>query len=459
MIADTIAAISTAPGRGAIAVVRVSGPESVEIVDRLFSGKEKLCRSRSHSVRHGRLSDGSGRVLDEVLVSVMKAPETYTGEDLVEISCHGSQLISNTILEALLEAGCRLAEPGEFTKRAFLNGRMDLAQAEAVAELVAARTRAAARHALLQLEGTLSAEISKVRDSVVRVLSEIEARIDFPEDVPEEPETVALTEILAECRRALEEIVSERSSAALIGAGARIPIVGRPNVGKSSLFNAIVGRSRAIVASQPGTTRDSIEQEIELEGFPVTLVDTAGLRSANEEVEEEGVRRSKEQIALADLVILVVDASGDDFHRDLEILEAIGRRPCRVVINKTDIADPSRARAVLAPLAGRESRAVAEASAKNGNGIDRLQQSLTSGLKGGELDLRDARCAGRRHLDCLRSSLKSINDAAAVLATDGHAELVAFELREAAEALDSITGKRVGPDILESIFARFCVGK
>ncbi|KPJ61180.1 MAG: hypothetical protein AMJ46_02350 [Latescibacteria bacterium DG_63] len=459
MIADTIAAISTALGRGAIAVVRVSGPESVEIVDRLFSGKEKLSLSRSHSVRHGRFMDSSGRVLDEVLVAVMRAPDTYTGEDLVEISCHGGSLISRLILETLVEAGCRLAEPGEFTKRAFLNGRIDLAQAEAVAELVAARTREAVEQALLQLEGSLSEEISKVRASVLGVLSEVEARIDFPEDVPEELETGSLTATLERCSDSIKSVLSERTSATLLGAGARIPIVGRPNVGKSSLLNAIVGSSRVIVAPGPGTTRDSIEQEIELGGFPVTLVDTAGLRSATEEVEEEGVRRSMEQIKLADLVILVVDATCEDYDKDLAILETLGQRPCTVAINKIDISAPERARAVLGPRACSDGRAVAEVSAKNGTGIESLQGNLAGRLKGGEVDPYEKACAGRRHLDCLRSSLQNINDAKDALAAGHFVELVAFELREAVESLDSITGKRVGADILDNIFSKFCVGK
>jgi tRNA modification GTPase len=459
LVADTIAAISTAPGRGAIAVVRLSGPKSVEIVDGLFEGKEKLSASRSHSVRHGRLKDRAGSVIDEVLVTVMRAPDTYTGEDVVEISCHGGEVVSRLVLEATLESGCRLAEAGEFTKRAFLNDRMDLAQAEAVAELVAAKTRRAARQAFLRLEGALSEQIHNVRAEIVEVLSELEARIDFPEDVPDKLEIRFLIERLERCSSSLAGLVSDSASAALLEVGARIPIIGRPNVGKSSLLNAIVGRSRAIVTSKPGTTRDSIEQGIDVEGFPVVLVDTAGLRSATEEIEEEGVRRSREQVKLADLVVFVVDASGDEFGGDVGILRTLGERPCTVVINKIDIADAARARRALSSLVAADGRALLELSAKEGTGVDKLRSHIAARLGSGEFDLRDVASAGKRHLDCLRSSREGIDEARLALEEGGFVELVAFELREAVEALDSVTGQRVGPDILESIFSRFCVGK
>ncbi|MCX5801353.1 MAG: tRNA uridine-5-carboxymethylaminomethyl(34) synthesis GTPase MnmE [Candidatus Eisenbacteria bacterium] len=479
MASDTIAAISTAPGRGAIAVVRLSGPESVEIVDNLFRGKETLARTRSHSVRHGRLIDRGGRPLDDVLITVMRAPDTYTGEDVVEINCHGGMLVSQLVLQALVEAGCRLAEPGEFTRRAFLNDRIDLAQAEAVAEIVAAKTRKAAERALRQLEGGLSERIRAVKTSVVGVLAELEARIDFPEDVTESLELDVLCATLNECARSLEEIVSERASHTLLSEGVRIPIVGKSNVGKSSLFNAIVGRPRVIVSSLPGTTRDTVEEEIELEGVPVRLVDTAGLRSASEVIEEEGVRRTMEELRLADLVILVVDASAGPnvpcaYSDDVEILTLIGETPCLIVVNKIDLASPAAAHSALEAHA-REARSrlaspsetspriqrseVVDVSAIEGTGISRLRDTLASRLTATGVDFSDAACASQRHVDLLRSAMENIQRARRALEPETSDELVAFELREAAQELGSITGERIGPDILDSIFSRFCVGK
>jgi len=481
LAADTIAAISTAPGRGAIAVVRLSGPESVEIVDKLFGGKDTLARTRSHSARHGKLADCSGRPLDEVLVTVMRAPDTYTGEDVVEISCHGGMLVSQLVLQALLEAGCRIAEPGEFTRRAFLNGRIDLTQAEAVAELVAAKTRKAAERALRQLDGGLSERIRAVRASVVGVLAEVEARIDFPDDVPEDFKTGALCATLNDCASSLEDILAERATSAILSAGARIPIIGRPNVGKSSLFNAIVGRSRVIVSPRPGTTRDTVEEEIELEGIPVRFVDTAGLRGASEEVEEEGVRRTMGEIRLADLVLLVLDASdGTRVHvesaylNDVELLKSIDEKPCLVAINKIDIASPVAARSALEAYkrearsravcpgedsAGKNKGQIAEVSATVGTGISSLKEIIASRLMTADYDLVDSACASQRHVNSLRSAVENIQSARDALESRTSEELVAFELRGAAEELGSITGERIGPDVLDSIFSRFCVGK
>jgi len=491
LTADTIAAISTAPGRGAISVVRLSGPEAVAIVDNLFSGKETLARTRSHSVRHGRLADLSGRLLDEVLVTVMKAPETYTGENMVEISCHGGMLVSQLVLQTLVDAGCRLAEPGEFTRRAFLNDRIDLAQAEAVAELVSAKTRKAAERALGQLEGELSQRLGSIKALVIRALAEVEARIDFPEDIPEDLDTSAICNVLDECIGSLQEIVSERTSSALLSAGVRIPIIGRPNVGKSSLFNAIVGRSRVIVSHLPGTTRDTVEEEIEVDGLPVTLVDTAGLRSAPEELEEEGVRRTMHELRVADLVVLVIDASagaehavGTAYSYDIEILNLIGEKPHLIVINKVDVASAASARTAL-EAHGRETHQreahcrethsdtvsltetslpmrkceIVDVSATKETGISSLKDILVSRLTSADLDLRDASGASQRHINALRSARDNIQSARSLLESGASEELVAFELREAAQQLGSITGESVGPDILDSIFSRFCVGK
>jgi len=462
MAEDTIVAISTAQGRGAIAVVRLSGPDAVKIADRLFAGKEALAQARSHSIRHGKLCDFSGNVVDEVLAAVMRAPDTYTGEDVVEISCHGGLLMSQLVLQALLEAGCRLAEPGEFTRRAFLNEKIDLSQAEAVADLVAAKTKAAAERALRQLEGGLSARIRSITNLVIETLAEVEARIDFPDDVPEQIQADSLIHTLSECSRSLEEIMNERTASILFSAGARIPIVGRPNVGKSSLFNAIVGRSRVIVSPSPGTTRDTIEEEIELEGVPLILVDTAGLRGGTEEIEGEGVLRTTEQIRLADIVLFVIDASADSSPQsDIAILRTIRGNHVVIVINKIDIASPLFARTALERCSPDEIGAldIVEVSATLGTGLSALKEALRARLTSGSFDFQDAACASQRHLNSLRSAHEKIGNARRLLESRASEDLIAIELREAAQDLGTITGNRVGPEVLDSIFSRFCVGK
>ena len=471
---DTIAAISTPPGRGAIAVVRLSGPGAVGIAAKTYRGKEDLRSVASHSVRHGRAFDSCGRLLDEVLITVMRAPNTYTGEDVVEVSCHGGPLTSRLVLDALVEAGARPAEPGEFTKRAFLNNKMDLAQAEAVAEVVAARTRKALDGALGQLEGGVSDALRRLRAAVVDALADLEARIDFPDDVPENLSADGLSASLREAASQLRLMVSERTASARLSAGARVPIVGRPNVGKSSLLNALIGRSRAIVNPLPGTTRDTIEEEVDLDGVPVNLVDTAGLRSVGEELEEEGVRRSRDEIRRADLVIHVVDASAPDYGPDCEILDSLSDKPVLLVVNKVDVASPERARALLAvcstwnpgstqavcpcpPPAGPV--VFAEVSARNGTGIGPFGKELAQTILATQPDVDDKRCASLRHIECLRGAIAGIERALSGLTVRAPEELVAFELREAVQKLGLITGETVGPDVLDSIFSRFCVGK
>ncbi len=457
MSTDTIAAISTAPGRAAIAVIRLSGPEAVEIAAKTYRGQESLNRLPSHSVRYGKVFNRSGEHIDEVLLSVMRGPESYTGEDVVEISCHGGLLVSQLVLDALIEAGARLAEPGEFTKRAFLNNKMDLAQAEAVAEIVGARTRLALERALNQLGGGVSEELRQLRASIIEVLAEVEARIDFPEDVTDALDSVGLSASLGTALSRLESLVSERARSALLSAGARVPIVGRPNVGKSSLLNSLVGHSRAIVNPEPGTTRDTIEDEIDIEGIPVRLIDTAGLRSAREEVEEQGVKRSRDEITRADVVLYVVDASAENHAADLQILESIAAKMVIVAVNKVDIASPIKAESALEKQVAQIN--AAEVSAKNGTGIESLKKTLAGAVLGCHPDVGEARCASERHLASLRAAILSVHNAASALEQGSSDEVAAFELRDAAEQLGAITGESVGPDVLDAIFSRFCVGK
>lgn len=340
---STIAALSTPPGVGAIAIVRLSGPDARAIADRVFRGSEKLAAAKPQTVCHGFAVGGSGERLDEVLATVFVAPKSYTGEDLVELSCHGGQLPAALVLEAVLQAGALAAGPGEFTKRAFLSGKLDLSQAEAVAEIVAARSRAGLKAALSQLDGALSSRVRTLRDGLVGLLAELEARLDFSEDVEDPIDSEALSQAVESARERLGQLLEGASLGRLMREGARVVIAGKPNVGKSSLLNAIVGRDRAIVTPVPGTTRDTIEDWVELEGVLLTLADTAGLRSPGDEIEAEGVRRTRELIRESQLVIAVVEMPSSPTTKDISLIgDLAAEAPVIPVVNKTDLGGDSQ---------------------------------------------------------------------------------------------------------------------
>jgi tRNA modification GTPase len=453
---DTIAAIATAPGAAGLAVVRLSGGDALAVADRVFRGRSSLAAAASHTLHHGWVMDGESRV-DEIIAAVFRAPHSYTREDVVELSCHGGALPSRLVLTALLNAGARLAGPGEFTLRAFLNGRLDLAQAEAVADVIAAATGAAHGLALAQLAGSLSRRLDGLSELLVDALAEVEARVDFAEDVGgvEVPEHVA--KAIADVASALDELLRGADYARALRDGVRVPLVGRPNVGKSSLFNALLGESRAIVTDLPGTTRDRVSETIEVAGVPVTLSDTAGLRATDEPVERIGVALAEQALADSALVLWVIDGAVALTAEDREIAARVTGKPLLVALNQCDRGDAVAVEDVAALLDGAPRRIV-RVSAVRGDGLEVLRESLAS-LLGADGSGEASAVANPRHAEALGRARVALVRASDAAREGAPGEVVAIELRDAIAAIGEVTGKAIAEDLLERIFGKFCVGK
>jgi len=458
---DTIAAVATATGAAGLAVVRTSGPQALAVADAVFAGSAPLARAAANTLHHGwalaPAATGAPRArLDEVVAAVFRAPHSYTRQDVVELSCHGGALSAARVLAALLVAGARQARPGEFTLRAFLNGRLDLVQAEAVADLVGAETAGAHDLALAQLGGDLSRRLAALAEAVSDAVAEVEARVDFAEDVGGVEVPPHLAAAVAAAGTALDELLAGAEYARAVREGVAVVLAGRPNVGKSSLFNALLGERRAIVTAAPGTTRDLVREPIEIAGVRVTLTDSAGLRHGGDEAESEGVRRAREALAEAAAVIWVVDAAAPLAAEDHAIATRLAGRRVLVALNKRDlpaVVGPGAAAALLAVPPG----AVVEVSATRGDGLAQLRAALGALLSGGR-GLAGA-VANRRDAEALERARAALARAGAVAAEGAPGEIVALELREALGALGEVSGRTLGGDVLERIFSRFCVGK
>ncbi len=449
---DTIAAISTPPGEGGIGIVRLSGQEAFSIAERLFV-PARGGGLKSHALRYGFIADPStGEKVDEVLLAAMRAPSTYTREDVVEINCHGGLLPLRRVLELAIMEGARLAEPGEFTKRAFLNGRIDLSQAEAALDLIRAKTASAERIALSQLEGGLSEIIRSMLDRLTGYCANVEAFIDFPED---EIEPASLEDIRKGLLAASGEAVKLSGSfeeGRFFREGMRAVIAGRPNVGKSSLLNALLREDRAIVTEMPGTTRDVLEELLNINGIPMRIVDTAGIRQARDMAEEEGVRRTLKAIESADIVLGVLD-SGEPLHDgDYELINNIRNRNALLVVNKTDL--PRRIGRLPAGLP------VVEVSAKTGAGLDALKAAICESLiKNPSAFSEGVVVTNLRHRLALDRAGQRMRAALDAIDERKPLEIIAMELREALDALGEIVGAVTTDDILDRIFNEFCIGK
>lgn len=459
---DTIAAIATPIGAAGIGVIRISGPRAREIASRLFrSPSGSTADIKSHTARHGRLIDpATGALIDDIVLTLFHAPHSYTGEDVAEISCHGGIAILKSALSAALSAGARLAEPGEFTKRAFLNGKVDLAQAEAVNDLIRARTDGARRVALSQLDGVLSEQVRSARDRVLNVITRIEAAVDFPDDV-DEPEPQWVESEVRAAQGNISSLLASFSKGRIFREGLRLVIAGRVNVGKSSLLNALLRHARAIVTPIPGTTRDVIEESLEIHGIPIVALDTAGLRATDDPVEQLGVERTEHCIKSADLILLVVDISEGIWQADVELLNRLKDRPTILVLNKIDLL-PEEARGLdtkeYVDRLGRSPKTV-QTSASSGQGIGELEDAIAEAAASGGLNTEPAVVSNVRHQQCLRSALDSLDHALATLADRRPIDLLSIDLSACRNSLGLVTGETACDDLLDRIFSEFCIGK
>jgi tRNA modification GTPase len=447
---DTIAAISTPIGEGGIGIVRLSGPEAIPIVERIFAAADgsALASSPSHRLHYGRIVV-DGRAIDEVLVSVMRAPKTYTREDVVEINGHGGVLAARAILDVALAHGARLAERGEFTQRAFLNGRISLDQAQAVLDIVRARTSLGLEAAVDRLGGRFADAVAEIRGTLAEILADLEVEIDFP-DVDVEVEAIGAR--VAALAERVDDLLSRAESGRIVREGLTIAIVGRPNVGKSTLLNALLAEDRAIVTPIPGTTRDTVEEEASLDGVPVRWIDTAGLREPGDAVEAAGVRRTEKAVARADLVLLVLDGSEERTEDDRRLFAKEWGVPVVYVVNKIDLPD----RFGEVP-AGSE---VVRIAAAEGRNVEALRTKLVELLLGGRLPARNTVLLLEQwERDLLRRVGAGLAAASEALAADASADMIAEELRETYETAGELQGIDVAESILDAVFSRFCVGK
>lgn len=455
--ADTIAAITTPLGESGIGAVRISGPGAYAVGDKIFKSKSEvpLKERRDRSIQYGTIVDENGTCIDEVLALIMKGPHSYTAEDVLEIQCHGGREALESILQLILRSGARMANPGEFTERAFVNGRIDLAQAEAVMDVIQAKSRAGLTSAVSQLEGRLSKVINKTRNELTELVTRLEVMIDYPEEDLEDIAVPDVSGALKGMQKKLQHMLEESQSGRMIRDGVMAAIAGTPNAGKSSLLNRLLQEERAIVTDVPGTTRDVLEEWITLRGIPVCLVDTAGIRETDDTVEKIGVTRARQYLDRADIILAVIDSSRPLTEEDKDILQSVAEKNVIVVLNKTDLPpvvtsnDLSPYGFLLCPI-----------SASTGKGLDELKDMLLQEvLKGGFTDGPSALLTNTRHIELVRQSAEALNRAQQSLQDGMPLDCAVVDIRQAWDALGSITGDTVHDDIVEEIFSRFCLGK
>lgn len=458
---DTIAAISTPMGEGAIAIVRLSGDHSISIVDRIFKSPKgkKLTEVDSHTIHYGHIIDPkTNEIIEEVMVSVMKGPKTFTRENVVEINCHGGLMTVNRVLQMVLNEGARLAEPGEFTKRAFLNGRIDLSQAEAVMDLIRAKTDRAMNVALGQMEGRLSKLIKKLRQEILEILAHVEVNIDYPEyDDVEEMTHQMLLEKSTYVREEIKKLLQTAQQGKILREGLSTVIIGRPNVGKSSLLNSLVHENKAIVTDIPGTTRDVIEEYVNVRGVPLKLVDTAGIRETEDIVERIGVERSKEVLSKADLILLVLNYSEELTKEDENLFKAVKGMDFIVIINKTDLPQKINLDKVKELANGSP---VITTSLKEDRGVDELEEAIANMFFSGTIEAKDMTyVTNSRHIALLNQALKSIEDAIEGVEMGTPIDIVQIDLTKAWETLGEIIGDTIHESLIDQLFSQFCLGK
>lgn len=454
---DTIAAISTPVGEGGIAIIRISGDQAISLANPYFKGKKNLYDISSHTLNYGYIIDKSGDMIDEVFITVMRAPRSFTREDVVEINCHGGFLVANKIIAIILANGIRLAEPGEFTKRAFLNGRIDLTQAEAIADLIRAKTDRAREIALKQVKGQLLSKIVEKRRRLIELLAYIEVNIDYPEHDVEEMTTDFLHKNIFTLKLELEDMLQKAQEGKIYREGISTAIIGPPNVGKSSLLNAFLKEARAIVTDVPGTTRDVIEEYVNVSGIPLKLIDTAGIHQTENIIEQLGVERSKNIISQADLILLVFSNNEKINADNYALLDLIGETPTIVIINKIDLLQKIDEQLLQDKLPYAD---FVYMSLLSGVGLEELKKKVVESAMGGVLPAEESSyLSNPRHIVLLRQVIESIDEAAKAVDGQQPIDIVAIDLKNAYQQLGEIIGESVSEDLIDKIFTDFCLGK
>lgn len=460
---ETIAAISTPIGEGGIGIVRLSGKDAISIVSKLFAprkGSFSTATAKANQIYFGHIKSSQNEVIDEVLVSVFKSPHSYTAEDIVEINAHGSLVSLKQILHLVLKAGARVAEPGEFTKRAFLNGRLDLTQAEAVLDTIRAKTDLALKSAMNQLQGSVSREVQAIKNDIMKIYAHMEACLDFPEEHLEIYANQEFKNRLLNAESKIELLISSFAKGEIMREGILAVIVGRPNVGKSSLLNTLLKRDRALVSEVPGTTRDALEETIQLNGIAIKLVDTAGLFASNEPLTQASMAKTKEYLERGDLFLFVFDAESGFSNEDLKIINDLSGKKAIVIANKMDLcAKQDQKNEILRITDKIFSESPCFVSAKQGTGIDYLEERIVQSIWSGRVECESAMITRLRHKRALEESLEALKRAYQAFGEKKSLELVTLDLKHSLDALREMIGEVYSEDLLDVIFKEFCIGK
>lgn len=456
---DTITSISTPMGEGAIAIVRLSGPDAISIADSIYKGKKQLSEVDSHTINYGHILDSdSGEIVEEVMAAVMRAPKTFTREDIVEINCHGGLVTVNRVLELTLSNGARMADPGEFTKRAFLHGRIDLSQAEAVMDFIRSKTERASKVALGQMEGRISELIKGLRQSILEILAQVEVNIDYPEyDDVEEATSQFLLKEAANIEQEIDKLLKTGQQGKIMREGLSTVIVGKPNVGKSSMLNNLIQDNKAIVTEVAGTTRDVLEEYVNVRGVPLRLVDTAGIRETEDIVEKIGVERSRKALSEADLILFVLNYNESLTESDYQLFEAIKNEDFIVIINKTDLEqhlDMDELKEMIGD------HPIVQTSMVEQQGIEELEQKISELFFGGQVQSQDMTyVSNSRHIALLKDAKSSINDAIHSAEEGIPIDIVQIDLIKTWELLGEVIGEEASESLIDQLFSQFCLGK